>query len=68
VIEIAGYWIFALALAAAISFGIGKPLVAECGKKVIPPLAISGILLGAALGWAINTYIAYVHASATLRP
>jgi hypothetical protein len=66
--ESIAYWIFGLALAAAVSIGIGKPLVAECGNKVIPPLAISGTLLGVGLGWAINTYIAYVHASATLHP
>lgn len=67
-IEVAAYWIFAFALGAAVATGIGRPLVAECGKKVIPPLAISGALLGAGLGWAITTYIAYVHASATLHP
>jgi len=66
--EAAAYWVFGFALAGAISVGIGKPLVAECGQKVIPPVAVAGALLGAALGWAINTYIAYVHASSTLRP
>ncbi|HEY1977389.1 MAG TPA: hypothetical protein VGG89_12620 [Candidatus Baltobacteraceae bacterium] len=64
----AAYWAFGFILAGGIAVGIGKPLVAECGQKVIPPVAIAGALLGAALGWAINTYIAYVHASATLRP
>lgn len=67
-IETLAYWIFGLALGGAISAGIGRPLVAECGTKVIPPLAIAGVLLGAAVGWAINTYISYVHASATLHP
>ncbi len=67
-IEAAAYWIFGLALGGAIAVGIGKPLVVECGQKVIPPVAIAGLLLGAALGWAMNTYINYVHASATLHP
>lgn len=67
-IEAVAYWIFGFALAGALSVGIGKPLVAECGQKVIPPVAIAGALLGAALGWAITTYIAYVHASSALHP
>jgi hypothetical protein len=66
--ETVAYWLVGLALGAALAVGIGKPLVLECGTKVIPPVAIAGTLLGAALGWAINTYVAYVHASATLHP
>ena len=64
----AAYWAFGVVLGGAIATGIGRPLVAERGQKVIPPLAVCGILLGLGLGWAINVYVAYVHASATLRP
>jgi hypothetical protein len=68
VTEAIAYWAFGLVLGGAIAAGIGRPLVAERGTKVIPPLAIAGTLFGVALGWAINVYIAYVHASATLHP
>ena len=66
--ETVAYWVFGLVLGGAIAVGIGKPIVAERGQKVIPPLAIAGALLGCGLGWAINVYIAYVRASATLHP
>ena len=67
-IEAVAYWAFGFVLGGAVAAGIGRPLVAECGTKVIPPVAVAGALLGAALGWAINTYVTYVHASATLHP
>lgn len=67
-IETVTCWIVGLALGGAIAVGIGKPLIVESGQKIIAPVAIAGLLLGAALGWALNTYISYVHASATLHP
>lgn len=66
--ETVAYWTFGLVLGGAIAAGIGKPLVAERGKKIVAPLAAAGVLLGLGLGWAINAYIAYVRASATLHP
>lgn len=66
--ETVAYWIFGLGLGGAIAAGIGKPLVAERGRKIIPPLAVAGVVLGAVLACAINAYIAYVRASATLHP
>lgn len=66
--EVIAYWIFGVVLGGAVTVGIGRPLVAERGFKVVPPLAAFGLLLGLALGWAINVYIAYARASATLHP
>jgi hypothetical protein len=60
------YWSFGLILAGALAAGIGKPLVAERGRKVVPALITAAALLGLAFGWAINAYIDYVRASATL--
>jgi hypothetical protein len=68
VIAAVAYWTFGIVLGGAIATGIGRPLVAERGQKVIPPLAICGLLLGLGLGWAINVYVAYVRASAALHP
>ena len=66
--ETVAYWIFGFGLGGAIAAGIVKPLVAERGRKIVPPLSVAGVVLGAVLGWAINAYIAYVRASATLHP
>ena len=66
--EAAVYWIFGLLLGGATALGIGKPLVAERGRKAVAPVAAGGLALGIVLGWAINAYIAYVRASATLHP
>jgi hypothetical protein len=60
------YWAFGLILAGALAAGVGKPLVAERGRKVVPALVSAAALLGLAFGWAINAYIDYVRASATL--
>jgi hypothetical protein len=60
------YWSFGVILASALAAGVGKALVAERGRKVIPALISAAALLGLAFGWAINAYIDYVRASATL--
>lgn len=62
------YWVFGLVLGCAASAAIAKPLIAERGRKVIPGFAAGGIGVGILLGWAINAYIDYVRASATLNP
>lgn len=67
-IEAVASWVFGFALGGAIAAGIGRPLVAECGPKVIPPIAICGVLLGAGLGWAINIYFVYIHATTPPHP
>lgn len=64
--ERVAYWSFGLILAGALAVGAGKPLVAERGRKVVPALISAAMLLGLAFGWAINTYIDYVRASASL--
>lgn len=46
---------------------IGKPLVAERGaRRVLPVLVLLAVAIGALLGWAINAYLDYVRASATM--
>lgn len=64
--ESLAYWSFGLILAGALAAGVGKPLVAERGRKVLPVLISAAALVGLAFGWAINAYIDYVRASATL--
>jgi hypothetical protein len=66
VAERIGYWAFGLILAAAVAVGVGRGLIAEHGKKAIPVLVASALVLGAVLGWAISTYIDYARASATM--
>jgi hypothetical protein len=62
--EPVAYWLFGVALSCAMTFAVGKTLVAERGPKVIPALAAFALFFGLLVGWAINGYIAYVRASA----
>jgi hypothetical protein len=62
------YWIFGLLLGGAMATAIGRTFVAERGRGVIPAVAAGGVAAGLLLGWAINAYIDYVRASATLQP
>jgi hypothetical protein len=41
--------------------------MAEHGRKWLPALCVFALLFGLLLGWAINGYIDYVQASATMR-
>lgn len=61
------YWVFGLALSAALTTAIGRTFVAEHGPSVIPVLCGVALLLGLLFGWAIDGYIAYVRASAEMR-
>jgi hypothetical protein len=65
--ETAAYWIFGVALGGAIAIAIGKPLVEERGRRIIPLVVLGGALAGLFLGWALNGYIDYVRTSATTR-
>ncbi|HEY1655093.1 MAG TPA: hypothetical protein VGF86_08280 [Candidatus Tumulicola sp.] len=61
-------WLFGLALGGAIAVGVGKATIPEHGaRKVVPILCAGAVALGLLLGWAINAYLDYVGASATLR-
>ncbi|MGA7354095.1 MAG: hypothetical protein WA431_08555 [Candidatus Cybelea sp.] len=62
--EPVAYWLFGVALSSAMTFAVGRTLVAERGPKLIPALAAFALLFGLLVGWAINGYIAYVRASA----
>ena len=57
------YWVFGVALSAALTFAVGRSLVVERGPKVIPGLCAFALLFGLLLGWAIDGYIEYVRAS-----
>lgn len=61
------FWIFGFALAGIVAAMVGKPLVAERGaRRVLPVLVPLAVAIGALLGWAINAYLDYVRASATM--
>jgi hypothetical protein len=60
------YWIFGLLLGCAGAIAIGRPIVTERGRRVVPAIAAGGIAAGLLFGWAINAYIDYVRASAAL--
>jgi hypothetical protein len=62
------YWIFGLLLGCAATVAIGRPMIAERGRRIVPVLAACGIAAGVLCGWAINAYVDYVRASATLAP
>jgi len=58
------YYIFGVALSAALTTAVGRNFVLERGPRILPALALFALLFGLLLGWAINGYIAYVRASA----
>lgn len=62
--EAIAYYVFSLALSAALTIAIGRGLVLQHGTKIVPSLAVLSVLFGLLLGWAINGYLAYVRASA----
>jgi hypothetical protein len=63
--ETLGYFIFGLALSAALTIAVGRSFVVEHGPKVVAALCVFAVLFGLLLGWAITGYLAYVRASAT---
>ncbi|HEX4013575.1 MAG TPA: hypothetical protein VHX17_06765 [Candidatus Cybelea sp.] len=58
------YWAFGFVLAASTTVAIGRNLVAEHGRRIVPGLALLAIVAGLLFGWAIDGYIQYVRASA----
>jgi hypothetical protein len=60
-------WLFGFALGVALAVAVGRALMANHGRKVIPGVCVSAVVLGLLLGWALNGYIDYVRASATMR-
>lgn len=61
------FWIFGFALAGIVAGMVGKPLVEEQGaRRVLPILVPIALALGALLGWAIDAYLDYARASATM--
>lgn len=61
--ESLAYWVFGVALSGALTAAVGRTLVVERGRKVIPALCAFALLFGLLIGWAINGYIAYVRFS-----
>jgi hypothetical protein len=61
------YWVFGILLSGALTVAVGRSLVAEHGRKWVPALCVFALLFGLLIGWAINGYIDYVNASATMR-
>jgi hypothetical protein len=54
-------------LSCALTIAVGRTLIAEHGRKWLPALCVFALLFGLLLGWAINGYLDYVRASATMR-
>lgn len=62
--ESIAYYIFGIALSAAMTIAVGRSFVLDRGSKVVPALCIFALLFGLLLGFAINGYLDYVRASA----
>jgi hypothetical protein len=64
VTESLAYYVFGIALSAALTIAVGRSFVLERGPRVVPALCLFALLFGLMLGWAINGYLDYVRASA----
>ncbi len=62
--ESVAYYLYGVALSAALALGVGRSLVATYGSKIVPLIGAAAVVFGLVLGWAITGYIAYVRASA----
>jgi len=62
--ESLAYWLFGIALSSAMTAAVGKTLIVERGRRIIPALCAFAVSFGLLAGWAINGYIDYVRASA----
>jgi uncharacterized membrane protein YfcA len=66
-VEDAVYYGVGMALGITIGAAIGQALVKEHGNRRILPFALAlSVVFGLVLGWSIDSYIHFVHASATL--
>jgi hypothetical protein len=61
------YFVFSIALTSALTVAVGKQLVADYGRKVVPGLCAAALATGLLIGWAINGFIAYVRLWQTMR-
>ncbi|MGB6522938.1 MAG: hypothetical protein WBE83_14320 [Candidatus Cybelea sp.] len=61
------YWAFGFVLAGAMTVAIGRTLVAEHGRRIVPGLVLAAVVAGLLFGWAIDGYVQYVRASAQMR-
>jgi uncharacterized membrane protein len=62
-IESIAYYLFGLALSAALTVAVGGPFAAR-RPRLVPALCAFALIFGLVVGWAINGYIAYVNLSA----
>ena len=65
--ESLAYWLFGFALSGALAVAVGRQLVEEHGRRVVPLLCLLAVILGALLGWALDGFIAYVRLSESTR-
>jgi uncharacterized protein YcfJ len=61
------FWIVGMILGCALGGLVGQSFVAERGRRVLPIVVALSLGCGLAIGWALNAWIDFVHASATLR-
>jgi hypothetical protein len=61
------WWLYGLGLGAAIAIAVGRELIARRGRKIVPGICVMALLLGLSFGWAIDGYMDYMRASATMR-
>jgi hypothetical protein len=62
------WWAVGFVIGAAIVAAIGNSMVAERGRthRTVPILLASAIVTGLILGWALDAWIRFMRASATL--
>jgi len=62
------WWFVGFVIGAAIVAAIGNSMATERGRtpRTVPILIVSAVVTGLIVGWALDEWIRFMHASATL--
>jgi hypothetical protein len=61
------FWVVGMIVGCALGGATGQSFVQEHGRRLIPLFVVLALAAGLLIGWALNAWIDFVHASATMR-